>query len=115
YTYNLFYFFQAEDCIRDFHVTGVQTCALPISLAKGKKLFLILSNLTLFSRSLMVSRLSNSFFPFAKAITSLASPLSFIKRFKGIMVNPEVLTSFSNFLSSLLFKSNFLVALGLWL
>src|SRR5690606_36083864 len=21
---------QAEDCIRDFHVTGVQTCALPI-------------------------------------------------------------------------------------
>src|SRR5690606_11836046 len=23
-------FFQAEDCIRDFHVTGVQTCALPI-------------------------------------------------------------------------------------
>src|SRR5690606_35049346 len=24
------YFFQAEDGIRDFHVTGVQTCALPI-------------------------------------------------------------------------------------
>src|SRR5690606_40566933 len=24
---------QAEDGIRDFHVTGVQTCALPISLA----------------------------------------------------------------------------------
>src|SRR6266511_2387646 len=23
-------FFQAEFCIRDFHVTGVQTCALPI-------------------------------------------------------------------------------------
>src|SRR5690606_40725567 len=28
----LFFFFQAEDGIRDFHVTGVQTCALPISL-----------------------------------------------------------------------------------
>src|SRR6266511_4685537 len=27
---NLFFFFQAEDGIRDFHVTGVQTCALPI-------------------------------------------------------------------------------------
>src|SRR6266511_5748205 len=27
------FFFQAEDGIRDFHVTGVQTCALPI-LAK---------------------------------------------------------------------------------
>src|SRR5690606_15474935 len=27
----LLFFFQAEDGIRDFHVTGVQTCALPIS------------------------------------------------------------------------------------
>src|SRR5690606_39875903 len=27
-----FVFFQAEDGIRDFHVTGVQTCALPICL-----------------------------------------------------------------------------------
>src|SRR5690606_40248868 len=31
YTASLFvFFFQAEDGIRDFHVTGVQTCALPI-------------------------------------------------------------------------------------
>src|SRR5690606_39561488 len=30
---NVFFFiFQAEDGIRDFHVTGVQTCALPICL-----------------------------------------------------------------------------------
>src|SRR5690606_40913982 len=29
----LYFFFQAEDGIRDFHVTGVQTCALPISNA----------------------------------------------------------------------------------
>src|SRR5690606_40053002 len=29
-SYFLFFFFQAEDGIRDFHVTGVQTCALPI-------------------------------------------------------------------------------------
>src|SRR5690606_40349462 len=28
----LVFFFQAEDGIRDFHVTGVQTCALPIFL-----------------------------------------------------------------------------------
>src|SRR5690606_40642017 len=27
----LVFFFQAEDGIRGFHVTGVQTCALPIS------------------------------------------------------------------------------------
>src|SRR5690606_39695840 len=29
-----FFFFQAEDGIRDFHVTGVQTCALPIFRAE---------------------------------------------------------------------------------
>src|SRR5437016_1154483 len=29
-TYFLFFFFQAEDGIRDWSVTGVQTCALPI-------------------------------------------------------------------------------------
>src|SRR5690554_7689215 len=29
-----FFFFQAEDGIRDADVTGVQTCALPISLPK---------------------------------------------------------------------------------
>src|SRR5688572_31418555 len=30
----LFFFFQAEDGIRDLTVTGVQTCALPISSAR---------------------------------------------------------------------------------
>src|SRR5439155_6654459 len=30
-----FFFFQAEDGIRDGHVTGVQTCALPIFAAIG--------------------------------------------------------------------------------
>src|SRR5688500_20367594 len=29
----VFFFFQAEDGIRDYKVTGVQTCALPISFA----------------------------------------------------------------------------------
>src|SRR5258707_9653435 len=32
----LFFFFQAEDGIRDIGVTGVQTCALPISLSPGR-------------------------------------------------------------------------------
>src|SRR5439155_12117387 len=31
-----FFFFQAEDGIRDGHVTGVQTCALPICIANGE-------------------------------------------------------------------------------
>src|SRR5256885_8992886 len=33
-----FFFFQAEDGIRDYKVTGVQTCALPISLGRVKML-----------------------------------------------------------------------------
>src|SRR5690348_18383199 len=36
----LFFFFQAEDGIRDGRVTGVQTCALPISVPKGRIDFL---------------------------------------------------------------------------
>src|SRR3989454_9257575 len=31
----VFFFFQAEDGIRDYKVTGVQTCALPISSRAG--------------------------------------------------------------------------------
>src|SRR5690606_39996233 len=34
------FFFQAEDGIRDFHVTGVQTCALPI-LAPWREMALL--------------------------------------------------------------------------
>src|SRR2546430_11239492 len=33
----LIFFFQAEDGIRDLTVTGVQTCALPISLAGARR------------------------------------------------------------------------------
>src|SRR5690606_39677752 len=34
-----FFFFQAEDGMRDFHVTGVQTCALPILASRlGRQL-----------------------------------------------------------------------------
>src|SRR2546430_13335611 len=34
-TVSLIFFFQAEDGIRDLTVTGVQTCALPISVAQA--------------------------------------------------------------------------------
>src|SRR4030066_346646 len=34
-----FFFFQAEDGIRDSSVTGVQTCALPILLASGSYVY----------------------------------------------------------------------------
>src|SRR2546427_5997156 len=40
YTFHTFlsFFFQAEDGIRDLTVTGVQTCALPISLLQHRVL-----------------------------------------------------------------------------
>src|SRR5690606_39420652 len=34
--FSIFFILQAEDSIRDFHVTGVQTCALPIYAARLK-------------------------------------------------------------------------------
>src|SRR5437868_14435989 len=36
----LFFFFQAEDGIRDRNVTGVQTCALPISITPNTRAIL---------------------------------------------------------------------------
>src|SRR5256885_4728998 len=40
-----FFFFQAEDGIRDYKVTGVQTCALPIWLRSVVKLWLVPASL----------------------------------------------------------------------
>src|SRR6478735_11389326 len=38
----IFFFFQAEDGIRDYKVTGVQTCALPIYVPdRGRRVFTI--------------------------------------------------------------------------
>src|SRR5690606_41173276 len=39
-----FFFFQAEVGIRDFHVTGVQTCALPISITSTARCAVELSD-----------------------------------------------------------------------
>src|SRR5256885_4895943 len=36
YSSFFFFFFQAEDGIRDYKVTGVQTCALPISTERER-------------------------------------------------------------------------------
>src|SRR5687768_18215529 len=37
YFFFFFFFFQAEDGIRDVAVTGVQTCALPISRRRARR------------------------------------------------------------------------------
>src|SRR5256886_1770694 len=43
---HVFFFFQAEDGIRDLTVTGVQTCALPISQPATVLLMMLLVTLT---------------------------------------------------------------------
>src|SRR5205085_9059546 len=51
-----FFFFQAEDGIRDLTVTGVQTCALPISPLPRAHSRLLKSMLRFFLRSDLVVR-----------------------------------------------------------
>src|SRR5256885_9938435 len=49
-TIGVFFFFQAEDGIRDYKVTGVQTCALPISVegtTTGRQLTFFLADDTI--------------------------------------------------------------------
>src|SRR2546429_6272858 len=58
--YSVFFFFQAEDGIRDVAVTGVQTCALPIFMRAGVLQIGATSTLTLTSntpaRMIMIGR-----------------------------------------------------------
>src|SRR2546430_9618202 len=49
----LLFFFQAEDGIRDLTVTGVQTCALPISIMHLWKCFLSQKGGKIFSYTLI--------------------------------------------------------------
>src|SRR5207253_5853067 len=61
-----FFFFQAEDGIRDGHVTGVQTCALPISLKKPFRKTLCCKASILSSNFwLLVSKLAMVFLKFS--------------------------------------------------
>src|SRR2546430_3011970 len=56
-----FFFFQAEDGIRDLTVTGVQTCALPISSREDERGTLILSTFTGAARELSDALLVNPY------------------------------------------------------
>src|SRR2546427_202385 len=53
--FSLFFFFQAEDGIRDLTVTGVQTCALPISTANTLVVMSISPLLTVLLARLVLS------------------------------------------------------------
>src|SRR6267143_2790050 len=52
----LFFFFQAEGGIRDGTVTGVQTCALPISLRVGEQNGQLQAGLAVLGQSLATDR-----------------------------------------------------------
>src|SRR5690606_40090747 len=64
------FFFQAEDGIRDFHVTGVQTCALPISTDATLRLSLTATH----SSSLSVSQSIPSSGPARRSLPSPTPP-----------------------------------------
>src|SRR5690625_3874764 len=59
----LFFFCQAEDGIRDGHVTGVQTCALPIFIQDEtlKQVYRSLDRCTVDQKSVIILRFIQSF------------------------------------------------------
>src|SRR2546429_3413111 len=69
----IFFFFQAEDGIRDVAVTGVQTCALPISVSDCRTIRQRLAPSaarTAISRSRLEARERSRFDTFAQVIRS---------------------------------------------
>src|SRR2546426_3233749 len=54
----LFFFFQAEDGIRDYKVTGVQTCALPIYSSCGSFRSSRAASVAILPSALLVERFS---------------------------------------------------------
>src|SRR5690625_5722963 len=67
---HLFFFFQAEDGIRDGHVTGVQTCALPIFLRSSWRVRLLPLYLRLNSRYHPPNKLVSITSPYALFIVA---------------------------------------------
>ena len=70
-----FFFFQAEDGIRDIGVTGVQTCALPISAKLGIKP----GTLWLESRELLVKVCANTEIIPQRNVYLMSIPCKFIR------------------------------------
>src|SRR5699024_11978117 len=70
----LYFFFQAEDGIRDRNVTGVQTCALPIFV------LIVLNPLLAWSRTLATIGFD------ADALVAFAFPSTFVNAFDALSV-----------------------------
>src|SRR5690606_40200484 len=73
-SYCFYFFFQAEDGIRDFHVTGVQTCALPIYLLSN--LDLVTESFTLMAGMGKVPFFMRSYKRCTPVVVSSESPLT---------------------------------------
>src|SRR5207249_5580071 len=66
----IFFFFQAEDGIRDRNVTGVQTCALPISLAGRVEEGALMVRLN----TIYLARVSPKYLLFSQMNSPISSP-----------------------------------------
>src|SRR5205807_6429449 len=85
-----FFFFQAEDGIRDYKVTGVQTCALPISRGRaGYRLGALRRSAVQGARSLPRSPRSSSFFTRRADPGRCAAPPRRLKRSEERRVGKE--------------------------
>src|SRR5256886_11488185 len=79
---SFFFFFQAEDGIRDLTVTGVQTCALPISLT-----FSFLSYLVAIPSAVKVFNWTSTLY---KGSISWDTPMIYALGFIGLFLIGEI-------------------------
>src|SRR5690606_32786766 len=95
----IYFFFQAEDGIRDFHVTGVQTCALPILIAEqlthNAGGFFYWPSCCYFRARLFSSPMFHKFF-IKKSILMLSAVAAGLGANAKVAVGPEVGLSLSN-------------------
>src|SRR5690606_6469716 len=84
----LFFFFQAEDGIRDFHVTGVQTCALPIFSKEASDIVLMDDNFNSIANAVRYGRTIfksiRKFIVFQLTVNVAAVSTAFLGPFFGI-------------------------------
>src|SRR5256885_8628675 len=94
------FFFQAEDGIRDYKVTGVQTCALPIS--KSNSFRRIWKNVTTLSpeNSLYVLDLNNLSWYILKVIGNIPSSRAF---HKTVLIGKYMVITFGKYNNYLIY------------
>src|SRR5215470_10257841 len=84
----VFFFFQAEDGIRDATVTGVQTCALPIS--RSKPILLLLTAWCLSYAGDLAAFTAASVYAFQAGGAGLVAVLGLLKALPGAFLVPVV-------------------------